>query len=65
MSLAYTEYCLQNIKDNTNFESDFLPDVDLFSASLYMTIYSRIMLNITLKVANVYKTSFEQVNRYY
>ena len=49
----HTQYCLQNAEDNTNSESDFLPDVDLFSVSLYATIYPEVMPNITLEAADI------------
>lgn len=55
MRLIYTQYCLRNIKDNNNFESNVLIDVDLFIASLYITMYSRVMLDFILETVNLWR----------
>ena len=54
-SLAHTQHCLRNVEDNTNFEIDFLPDVDLSSASPHATIYQGVMLNIILEAVDIWR----------
>lgn len=52
-SLVYIQYCLQNIEDNTNSKSDFLSNIDISIIFLYATMYSGIILNIILEVADI------------
>lgn len=44
-----------NAEDNTNSENDFLPDIDLSSASPHATMYPRVMPNITLEAADIWR----------
>lgn len=44
---------MRNAEKNTNSENDFLPDVNLSSASLYATMYLGVIPNITLKAADI------------
>lgn len=55
MNLVHTQYCLQNVEDNTNSESNFLPDVDLSNASPYATMYPGVMPNITLEATDIWR----------
>lgn len=49
MSFIYTQYYLQNSKNNNNFKSNFLLDIDLFNASLYTVIYPKIIIDFILE----------------
>ena len=55
MSLAHSQYYLQNIEDDNNFVHDFLSDIDLSSISLHTAIYPRIMTDFTLEDTALWK----------
>lgn len=48
MSLAHTQYFLQDAQDNNNSRGDFLLDINFFSAFLYIAIYPGIIIDFTL-----------------
>lgn len=54
-SLAHTQHFLRNVEDNNNFESDFLPDVNLSITSPHTIIYQRIMLDFILEIVNLWR----------
>lgn len=51
----HTQHCLRNAENNTNSENNFLPDINLSSASPHATMYPGVMPNITLKAADVWR----------
>lgn len=53
MTLANTQYCLHNAKNNNNPHSNFLPDIDPLVTFSYATIYLRVMLDFILKTINL------------
>lgn len=49
ISLAHTQYYLQNIKNNNNYESKVLSNIDLSSIFPHIAIYPRSMIDFTLE----------------
>lgn len=52
----HIQYYLQPIDDNSNFESNFLSNVNLSNTFLHATIYSEVLLNIISESMDLWKT---------
>ena len=54
-SVVHDQNCLQIIDNKSNFESIFLPNVNLSSTSLYVIMYCEVILNITSESTHLWK----------
>lgn len=61
MSLVHIQYCLQNIVDNNNSNSDFLSNINLSNTSPHAIIYPKIIPNFILVTTNFWKKIKKQV----
>lgn len=52
-SLVHTQHYLRKIKDNNNSENDLSSNINLFNVYLHAIIYSKVMLEFTLKTIDL------------
>lgn len=55
-----TQYCLQNLEDNTNSENNFLPDINLFYTSPHMIIHPGVLLDFTSESDDLWRKTQKQ-----